>query len=124
MRRRLDRGCPTRPVQVILARQYRRDSTPAERYVWSLLRGRRMLGLKFRRQHVIGAFIVDFYCPQLRLVLELDGGPHDRPAGAEYDTERTRYLESSGLRVVRLRNRDVNPERPADILLRATQAKR
>ena len=109
---------------MILARQYRRDSTPAERYVWSLLRGRRMLGLKFRRQHVIGAFIVDFHCPQLRLVLELDGAPHDRPAGAEYDTERTRYLESSGLRVVRLRNRDVNPERLADILLRATQAKR
>ncbi len=50
-----------------------------ERHAWSLLRNRRIGGLKFRRQHVIGAFIVDFYCADLRLVLELDGAPHDHP---------------------------------------------
>jgi very-short-patch-repair endonuclease len=75
-----------------------------------------MLGLKFRRQHVIGAFIVDFYCAELRLVLELDGTPHERGARVEYDAKRTKHLEATGLRVIRMRNRDVCPERLARLL--------
>jgi len=65
-----------------IARHLRRKATPAERHAWSLLRRRGILGLKFRRQHPLCGFIVDFYCPRLRLVLELDGGSHeDQGAG-------------------------------------------
>jgi len=93
---------------VTLARYLRRSSTPAERYAWNLLRNRRMLGLKFRRQHVLGRFIVDFCCPARRIVLELDGAHHDRQAQATYDRERQAYLERLGYRVVRVRNGDLS----------------
>jgi very-short-patch-repair endonuclease len=66
-----------------------------------------MEGLKFRRQHAIGRFIVDFFCAELRLVMELDGGVHTGAERAEYDLARTAWLEAHGYRVVRLRNEDV-----------------
>ena len=76
----------------------------AERRAWDLLRNRRMLGLKFRRQHVIAGFIVDFYCAELRLVLEIDGGGHSSGVQSDYDDARTAHLESRGLRVIRIPN--------------------
>ena len=76
----------------------------AERRAWNLLRNRRMLGLKFRRQHVIAGFIVDFYCAELRLVLEIDGSGHSGGAQSDYDAARTANLEARGYRVVRIRN--------------------
>src|ERR1700679_3510922 len=78
-------GAPIDARKLALARRFRREPTPAEAAAWQLLRGRRILGLKFRRQHVIAGFIVDFYCASLRLVLELDGGIHDHPVQAEND---------------------------------------
>jgi hypothetical protein len=68
-----------------------------------------MLGLKFRRQHVLERFIVDFYCPRYHLVVELEGAPHDHPVQAAYDRERQAHLERLGYRVVRIRNEDVSP---------------
>lgn len=76
--------------------------------VWSLLRNRRMLGLKFRRQHVIAGFVVDFYCAELRLILEIDGGVHNRPEQAAYDAARAAHLEARGFRVVRIGNAEVS----------------
>jgi very-short-patch-repair endonuclease len=90
-----------------LARQLRRSPTPAERHAWSLLRNRGVLGLKFRRQHVLHGFIVDFYCLEQRLVLELEGDPHEAPARRGYDESRAALLRAGGYRVVRIRNSDV-----------------
>jgi very-short-patch-repair endonuclease len=105
---------PLRPIPIgkklALARQLRREPTPAERHAWSLLRDRRVLGFKFRRQHVLHGFIVDFYCPVLKLVLELDGHPHDEATQASYDDARTAWLKSAGYRLIRIRNRDLTLE--------------
>jgi len=88
------------------ARQFRRNSTFPERSLWELLRDRRLAGVKFRRQHAVGPYIVDFYCQSHRLVVELDGrSHHDRGVP---DERRQHYLESvAGLRVVRIDNDDV-----------------
>src|SRR2546426_11892187 len=75
------------------ARDLRRGLTMAERRAWNLLRNRRMLGLTFRRQHVIAGFIVDFYCAELRLVLEIDGSGHSGGAQSDYDAARTARSE-------------------------------
>jgi len=67
--------------------------TIAERKAWEILRDRRMLGFKFRRQHIIHGFIVDFYCHELKLVLEIDGKGHASPDRVQYDAARTQRLE-------------------------------
>jgi len=90
-----------------LARQLRLNPTPAERHAWSLLCGRAVLGLKFRRQHVLHGFIVDFYCAAERIVLELEGDVHDRRDQRDYDAARAAFLEAAGYRVIRIRNRHV-----------------
>src|SRR5436305_12452395 len=90
-----------------LAAKLRRSSTPMERHAWSLLRDRGILGFKFRRQHVLRGFIVDFYCAAKRLVLELEGDAHDEPDQRAYDAARAEVLEAAGVRVGRVRNGDV-----------------
>ena len=107
---------PTYAAKLSLARQLRRDPTPPERHGWALLRNRGILGLKFRRQHVLQGFIVDFYCPALRLVVELDGAPHDHPEQASYDAARTAWLEACGYQVVRLQNRNLSRRRLEQLL--------
>jgi very-short-patch-repair endonuclease len=99
-----------------LARQLRLHATPAERHAWSLLRNRAMLGLKFRRQHVLHGFIVDFYCIAERLVVELEGDVHDAPDQGSYDAARAALLEAAGYRVVRIRNRDATRAHLEDVL--------
>ena len=84
------------------ARELRREATPAEAYLWSHLRGRQLQGLKFRRQHPIDRYIVDFVCVEARLIVEVDGDIH--LAQQEYDAFRTGYLESRGYRVIRFAN--------------------
>ncbi len=88
-----------------IARQMRREPTPAEQKLWQKLRHKQLLGFKFRRQHVIDRFIVDFYCGEGRLVVEVDGGVHQYTE--QEDAIRQEFLESLGLRVVRFRNEDV-----------------
>ena len=88
------------------AREMRRAATPAERRVWRYLRTH-PLGYKFRRQVPIGPFIVDFYCAQLKMILEIDGKHHERPDMHEYDDARTMEFYIHRLRVFRMTNDDV-----------------
>ncbi|WP_353563996.1 endonuclease domain-containing protein [Longimonas sp.] len=88
-------------------KELRNNATPAEAQLWSALKKRQLSGRKFRRQHSIGPYIVDFYCPGERLVIELDGATHDGPLRSEYDAERQVYLETKGIRVVRFENKQV-----------------
>ena len=85
-------------------------STPAERHAWTLLRNRGVLGLKFRRQHVLHGFIVDFCCLSERIVIELERDVHDGDAQREYDRARAGFLKAAGYRAIRVRNRDVSRE--------------
>src|SRR3954453_11450365 len=88
-------------------RELRRTSTDAETLPWRLFRNRQVAGRKFRRQHVFGPYILDFYCPERRLVIEADGAQHFEPDGAAWDARRTGYLEARGLRVLRFSNVEV-----------------
>ncbi len=88
-----------------LARQMRREPTAAENRLWQRLRNKQILGYKFRRQHAIDRFIVDFICNQAQLVIEVDGEIHDYTQ--EEDGIRQDFLESQGLRVIRFRNEEV-----------------
>jgi type I restriction enzyme, R subunit len=85
-------------------REMRRAPTPAEKVLWEMVRGRKFEGLKFRRQHQIGPYIVDFYCDELRLAIELDGDHHLAPKVAALDAERTAFIEAAGVYVVRFPN--------------------
>jgi very-short-patch-repair endonuclease len=97
-----------RAQKFALARELRARATPAERFAWSLLRNRGLLGLKFRRQHVIRGFIVDFCCLEAGIVLELDGRAHDAEPERGYDMARGAVLKGAGFQVLRVANRDVN----------------
>lgn len=81
--------------------------TPAENLLWQNLRNRKISNQKFRRQHPISKYIVDFYCHEARLVIEVDGGIHFINDNPEYDQFRTRQLEEIGLKVIRFRNEEV-----------------
>jgi len=84
------------------SRDLRQDMTIPERLLWGKLRDRRLAGIKFRRQHPVGPYVADYYCPAARLVIELDGLSH---LGQEVpDRERQDYLEGQGLRVIRFSN--------------------
>ncbi len=91
---------------LLRARELRHQQTPDEQILWQCLRGRRLCGAKFRRQHNIGRFIVDFYCDEARLVIEVDGGVHNQKK--EQDAERDACLTASGLTVLRFENEAVS----------------
>jgi very-short-patch-repair endonuclease len=87
------------------ARRLRQQLTPAESALWSALQGRQLKGLKFRCQHPVGRFIVDFYCPSCKLVIEVDGGIHTQQQ--DYDQDRTEKLQRFGYYVLRFTNDEV-----------------
>ncbi|RMH56057.1 MAG: endonuclease domain-containing protein [Bacteroidetes bacterium] len=89
----------------------RKQSTPAEIVLWQGLRKRQLEGRRFRRQYSIGPYVVDFYCPEESLAIELDGSVHDDPARRDYDAQRSRYLERHGIRILRFENRRVMEQR-------------
>ena len=95
------------PQLLEFAKSMRHTATDAENLMWQILRAKRFMNLKFRRQHVIEPYIVDFYCHEICLVIELDGSQHGTDEGKEYDAERTKFLEALGLTVVRYWNHDV-----------------
>lgn len=99
-----DRG-KAHPSGILNARLLRHNLTPAERRLWTRLRDRRLNGFKFRRQHPIGHYVVDFCCPECRLVVEVDGDVHAEQRAR--DEERTRWLERNGYCVLRFSNREV-----------------
>ncbi len=88
------------------ARKLRTKPTPAEAQLWEVLKENKLLGLRFKRQHPIKGFIADFYCHKAHLVIEVDGGIHQRQC--EYDRERTQVMIEFGLRVIRFKNEDVS----------------
>lgn len=87
--------------------ELRNNLTPAEEELWRLLRKHKIQGLKFRRQHSIGNFIVDFYCAAQKLVIEVDGAVHDSPEAVANDTLRDEILNELGFKVLRIRNDEV-----------------
>ena len=89
------------------ARLLRHEATDAEARLWCHLRNRGLDGHKFRRQHLFPPYVLDFYCAELALVVELDGGQHLDEAGIRSDAARSRRLAASGLRVLRFSNVDV-----------------
>jgi type I restriction enzyme, R subunit len=89
------------------ARQMRKEETRAEDLVWEMLRNRRTLDLKFRRQVPIDRYIVDFYCPEIRLIIEVDGEVHNRPEQAKWDNIRDKRLRKLGYKMLRVPNGDV-----------------
>ena len=91
--------------QKILRNELRSHATPAEAVLWKMLKGRDADGMKFRRQQGIGPYVLDFYCPELRLCVELDGSSHDYKY--EYDEQRTEFLQKQGIRVLRFSNEQV-----------------
>jgi very-short-patch-repair endonuclease len=92
------------PELQIVAIQNRHQMTPAESVLWEAIRNKRFNGLRFRAQHAIGTFILDFYCPLYKLVVEVDGGVHDDPDVKEHDKLREEYLQAGGYHILRLRN--------------------
>jgi very-short-patch-repair endonuclease len=89
------------------ARQLKKVMTAAEKVMWELLRNRNLESFKFRRQHPIGRYILDFYCHEAKLVIEVDGKIHELYNNTEYDKLRTEELESHGLKVIRFNNEEV-----------------
>jgi len=90
-----------------LAKTLRHNPTTAEAEAWALLRARQVDGLKFRRQQIVCGFVVDFFCADARLIVELDGGVHDEPEQYEHDERRTAALSAAGFIVIRIQNDDV-----------------
>jgi very-short-patch-repair endonuclease len=95
------------PRAIELARQLRRGQTEAEKVLWRHVRARQLYGLKIVRQHPIDRYIVDFYCHELRLVIEVEGSIHDTPAQQARDDERFANLEAKGYRILRFSNDEV-----------------
>lgn len=89
------------------ARRLRRELTLPEVALWAELRGKRLGGLRFRRQHPIGPYILDFYCDERRLAVEVDGQMHDQPDALRHDARRDEWLAAKGIRVHRVGARDV-----------------
>ncbi len=89
------------------AKKLRANTTPHERALWRALKELPVEGTHFRRQAPIGRYVVDFFCPAKRLVIELDGGHHNEDATAARDSERQAWLEQEGYRVIRFWNSDV-----------------
>ena len=99
------------PTPTSRARQLRHDATFPERLLWSRLRNHQLAGLKFRRQYPVGPFVVDFFCHETRLAVEVDGVSHE--GRAREDAERTAHLNREGIRVLRVSNDDVLREMDA-----------
>jgi len=92
-------------VKKVFARQLRKEQTKAEKIVWEQIRNRKFRGLKFRRQHVIEGFVLDFYCPEIKLGIEVDGGIHLKRK--DYDELRREVIESEGITIVRITNKEL-----------------
>jgi very-short-patch-repair endonuclease len=102
------------------ARHLRKNMTDSERALWSRLRGKQLLGVQFYRQKPIGDYVVDFYAPQAKLVIEIDGSQHSQNGVLEKDKERDRYMAGLGLEVMRFNSREVltNTEEVVEVIQR------
>ena len=103
----------TTPEIESAARWLRKNMTPAEQQLWAVLKDRQLNGSKFRAQHPVGLFIIDFYCPACRLMIEVDGSVHDTQA--DHDKARTEHLKNHGYSVLRFTNDEITNHLP-DVL--------
>ena len=94
----------------------RRNQTDGEKELWRELRGRRFAGFKFRRQHIVGEHILDFYCADAKLAVELDGSQHGHPKGMKFDAEREKSLAEHGIATLRFWNRQWRENREGCLL--------
>ena len=95
--------------EIIKARHLRKEETKTEKMFWKEIRGNQ-LGVKFRRQHPIDIFIIDFYIPKIKLAIEIDGSGHNTKEGKDYDKMRTEYLESKDIKVLRFWNSEIEKD--------------
>ena len=98
---------PARASAIDFRRALRRRSTDAEQRLWRLLRAKRLAGFKFRRQHTVGPYVLDFFCHAANLAVEADGGQHFSDEGQARDGARDEYLAGRGIRVMRFTDRQV-----------------
>ena len=94
---------PLKPIR----QRLRSALTPAEIRLWQALKGKQLAGRKFRRQHSIGLYVLDFFCPAESIAVELDGSAHDSAAANQHDERRDAFLASLGIEVLRFENRHV-----------------
>lgn len=99
-----------------IARELRRNQTDVEKQLWRELRGRRFAGFKFRRQHTVGDHILDFYCADAKLAVELDGFQHGLPEGIQRDAAREKFLVEQGIETLRFWNHQWNKKREGCLL--------
>jgi very-short-patch-repair endonuclease len=99
-----------------LARRFRREQRPEEKELWKALRSRRFAGFKFRRQHEVGPYFLDFYCPLAKLAVELDGFGHGLPVQLRHDADRDAFLAAKGIETLRFWNHDWNCNREGCLL--------
>jgi very-short-patch-repair endonuclease len=105
MKRKLFYGADPKTFRT--ARLLRKSMTLAEKILWNKLKDRKLFKTKFRRQHPIGSFIVDFYNHEFKLVIEIDGEIHENEQTEQYDSQRTNKLEKHGIKVLRISNHQV-----------------
>ena len=98
------------PVTKDFRRLLRHDETPTERMLWKYLRKKQLDGYRFRQQHGFGPYIMDFYCPELRLCIELDGSVHEGLEAQQKDADRTAFLNEHRISVLRFRNEEVETD--------------
>lgn len=96
-----------RPELTKRRKELRNKPTQAEEFLWGYIKNRQLDGRKFRRQHSIDRFVVDFYCPEERLVVELDEQVHFTEEGMKYDKERTKHIEKRFIKIIRFENQEV-----------------
>ena len=98
-----------------LRKKLRNNSTSAEASLWNILKSSQIMGMKFRRQHSIGPYVLDFYCPEIKLAIELDGQSHMNHLAEEHDEKRSSFLSNAGIDIIRFENKRVF-EAPGDIV--------
>ena len=99
------KGAPS--SSFLKAQSLRNNETKAEKILWEKLRSNQLKGHKFRRQHPISLFIADFYCHQLKLIIEVDGEYHNAPEQIKIDDERTQVLQDNGMKIIRFTNCEI-----------------
>jgi adenine-specific DNA-methyltransferase len=110
------------PKQILQRnKDLRKNSTPQEVILWSRIRAKRLKGLKFRRQYLIGKYIVDFICIEKKLIVELDGWQHKEENQERYDKERTKYLKRNGYKIIRFWNNEIN-DNLAEVFLKIEES--
>jgi len=112
----IDRKTSNRKL-IDLRRKLRKTATDAERMLWNIVKGKKMQGYKFYRQYSIANYILDIYCPRLKLCIEIDGGQHNDPEIRKTDQTRSAFLEQRGIEVLRFWNNEVL-ENPNGIYLK------